>query len=490
MVLVIIEFPQNKADFLYNLFATKYKIYRIDKTNALIAVDEENNMFFLTKQNVCSVLRNLYFQQAKQTISNEPINNAWYMIDSISNSCDDYITFVDLLYQENEFIIYNIINSSKYIQVRKNECNLCEKTDSGMLFKTYKTTNNLIQPDLNATMDDLFAFIDEILNLSEKDRLLVIVYIVSLFLSNINHPILFAIGDYGAAKTTTLKMIGNILYPYNCNVVSLPHKEDETAVIISNSVYTVFDNVSYINRSLADLLCLSVTSGTYSKRELYTNSNVTELDIHKPVAISTINRSFKFFDLIDRSIVIELKRIPPERMLTEQEIWSRFYSLLPKIQGCIFKILSVAMAKYDLIKISKYPRLADFAKWGYAIAEAIEEGNGDAFLKQYKDNLNFTFKNSITENPLLNTIEVFMSSKESWEGTASELLLELKKLYQQINVTNIIPVSFPSAANVLTRQINSSINELKILGISVETTRSTTRKIKLTNFGGNNNGYN
>ena len=101
---------------------------------------------------------------------------------------------------------------------------------------------------------------------------------------------------------------------------------------------------------------------------LYTNSKVAKLNIHKPVAISSINRNIKYADLIDRSIAIDFKRIPPEKLVTEEILWKKFYSMLPKIQGSIFKILSIALAKYDSIKKSKHPRLADFAKWGYAIA--------------------------------------------------------------------------------------------------------------------------
>lgn len=483
MNLETITVPQNKADLLFNLFSAEYCIYRDSITNKLIAVNSENQLIEFSKNNICKLLRGLYFNQAKQTISNEPINNAWYMIESISNLCSDYIRIVDLSYQNDNLLIYNIIGSDSYVQIKKNSYKLIKKSANKKLYIRSNTLNQFIEPELSVDKSALLEFIDNI-NIDDNSKLLLAVYATSLFIPNINHPILFAVGDYGASKTTTLKMIGNIYHPYHCEVVSLPKNEDEAAVLIDNSEYTIFDNVSYINRSMADLLCLSVTNGSYCKRELYTNSKVVNLNIHKPVAISSINRNIKYADLIDRSIAIDFKRIPPEKLVTEEILWKKFYSMLPKIQGSIFKILSIALAKYDSIKISKHPRLADFAKWGYAIAEAIGEGNGEVFLQQYSDNLNLTFKNSISENPLLNTVEIFMSDKEYWEGTASELLSELKKTYQIINVTNIMPLSFPSAANVLTRQINSSINELKILGISVEITRSTTRKIKLLHIGG------
>ncbi len=74
---------------------------------------------------------------------------------------------------------------------------------------------------------------------------------------------------------------------------------------------------------------------------------------------------------MDRSILLHLERIDPIKRKDEEKLWKDFEEVKPEILGGIFDVISKAMSIYPSVKLSLLPRMADFGKWGYAIAEAL-----------------------------------------------------------------------------------------------------------------------
>jgi hypothetical protein len=95
------------------------------------------------------------------------------------------------------------------------------------------------------------------------------------------------------------------------------------------------------------------------------------------------------------------------------------------ILGGIFNTLSRAMAIYPKVKLQYLPRMADFAKWGYAIGEALKRGGGDDFLKSYADNISKQNEEIILSNTLIIAILKEMNEKDLWEGT-------IKTVYERL----------------------------------------------------------
>ena len=250
-----------------------------------------------------------------------------------------------------------------------------------------------------------------------------------------------------------------------------------------------FDNVSknVVTREIADLLCSAVTGSTYQKRKLYTNDEITTLNLHNPIIINGLGLQFPYSDLLDRSIIISLTRIDDKNRLTEQQVWDDFYKCLPYLQGSIFKIISKALAIYPKLKLNNVPRLADFSLWGYSIAEAITTGLGKTFLQQYFENIENTSSTLIDNNPLLSTLKSLMNELDYWEGSATDLLRTLKNIYVEQNDTNFLPNGFPKTANILSRRLKESNVELKQLNLDLTIGRDSNRFINITKIGGNSN---
>ncbi|NTU22481.1 hypothetical protein HPY28_19345 [Brevibacillus sp. HB1.2] len=107
--------------------------------------------------------------------------------------------------------------------------------------------------------------------------------------------------------------------------------------------------------------------------------------------------------------------------------------------------------------------MADFTRWGYAIAEALGLG-GKRFLTAYFNNQNKSNEEAVSAHPVAATVLALMKGRHKYKGTVAELLkdLELIALKEKINVH--VP-SFPKAAHMLSRRLKEVKSNLKQLGI-------------------------
>jgi hypothetical protein len=72
---------------------------------------------------------------------------------------------------------------------------------------------------------------------------------------------------------------------------------------------------------------------------------------------------------------------------------------------------------YPTVKLDRLPRLADFAKWGFAIGEALGKGKGQQFIDDYWENVRRQSAEVIQGNTLCQAVLDEMSSRNYWETT-------------------------------------------------------------------------
>ena len=476
-----IPLPKRVDEALFNLFCKYYEIYKL-RTGKTIAIHKKDRTWvYIQKNEIAIILRVLCFNVKHEAVSNSVVNNVYEMIRAISDTCDDEIDSVEGLAQTNNSIIFDC-GGEFYINLDLKEGCLqtLTKKKSKIVFLEKNSSKKEIIPNIKQSGRKYLKYLRKAFpNLPESVLLLFGVYLATLFIKNIHHPLVIISGEYGAAKTTFTRMIIRIIDPHIGDVTPMPKTLDDVATVIHNKYFVGFDNLSYISRELADFLCLVATGGSYQKRKLYTDTKVVTMQLHNPIVINGLNLAFPYSDLMDRAILLELPRINCENRLTEEEVWSKFYNLLPDIYGCIFRLILKANGIYRKIKLSETPRLADFAKWGYAIAESIDEGLGGEFLKQYKCNSELALKSAAESNPLLHSITSLMTNIDSWEGTATELLKLLEAELFKTTISTQLPRGFPTTANVLSRRLNTLQNDLKVLGYKIETGRDTDRYIRI-----------
>lgn len=146
--------------------------------------------------------------------------------------------------------------------------------------------------------------------------------------------------------------------------------------------------------------------------------------------------------------------------------------------GAIFNTISKALTIYPNVKLSKLGRMADFTRWGYAIAEACGIG-GEIFLKAYLDNQHKANDEAVSSNPIATAIVRLMEINQSFEGSASKLLEVLNSIAEDEKIDTQSRL-WAREPNVLSRKLNELKSNLLMEGITFSTSNTSVgRKIEI-----------
>ncbi len=270
-----------------------------------------------------------------------------------------------------------------------------------------------LRPFLNLAGDDAFV--------------LVIAWLMATFRARGPYPILNIHGEQGSAKTTTARVLRSLVDPHTVPIRALPKEERDLMITATNTWLPVYDNVSGLPGWLSDALCRLATGGGYATRALYENDEETILDAQRPVILTGIDGIGGRSDYLDRSIIIDLPRIPEDHRRTERAIWREWETARPAILGALLTAVSGGLRDLPTVALSNHPRMADFAEW----ATATERACGfapRAFMRAYTTERENAHAAAIEASPIGAAVLHFMDTFTApWTGTASDLLAALNK---------------------------------------------------------------
>jgi putative DNA primase/helicase len=110
-------------------------------------------------------------------------------------------------------------------------------------------------------------------------------------------------------------------------------------------------------------------------------------------------------DLRDRSLVIELPPIPPDKKCTEREFYCELELVRPQVLGALLDAVSAALRNLDRMRLEELPRMADFAVWVAAAEEALPWEPG-AFLMAYAGNRAEADEGALDNDPVAVAVRV------------------------------------------------------------------------------------
>lgn len=303
----------------------------------------------------------------------------------------------------------------------------------------------------------------------DKDQEFVLmVYVPTCFIPDIPHPIIHLHGEQGSAKTTQLRLLGSLIDPSLEELLMLPRDVNELAQKLHHHWVCYFDNLTDLPDWISDVLSRAVTGIGFGKRELYTDEGDVIYQLKRVIGLNGINVVAIKPDLLDRCILLELKQIPDNQRMKEKEVLADFEQAKPQILGGFFDILSKAIGIHPTLAMKALPRMADFAQWGAAIAQALGRSVDD-FVSAYMVNIQSQNTEVLTSNPIAAALLAFMEKRTSYEGTAAELLDELTQKAEQMKIKTTMK-SWPKAPQVLTRRLNELKSNLRRGGIDVDST--------------------
>ncbi|MFZ2522516.1 MAG: bifunctional DNA primase/polymerase [Minisyncoccia bacterium] len=324
-----------------------------------------------------------------------------------------------------------------------------------ILFRRYSHNKAQVMPLAGGDARLLLKYF----NISDpQQQLLILIHIISAFIPGFAHPILVINGPQGSAKSTFSRILRLIIDPSIMEVASMPDTHRELVQTLAHNSFIFFDNVSWISETVSDILCKAVTGSSFPKRELYSDDDDVIYTFMRTIGINGISMFLARPDLLERSIILKLDRIDSKNRKLEKSLMTEFEHDLPSILGGIFDVLVKTLALKPTIEQENLPRMADFALWGCAVAEALGVTQKE-FMDSYNTNIALQTDIVINENLIASTIISFMQDQErdEWVGTATGLLHSLGEFAKSHSV-DVHDKQWPKAHNVLSRRLN----ELKI----------------------------
>jgi hypothetical protein len=338
--------------------------------------------------------------------------------------------------------------------------------DTPILFRRHSHQRPQAEPKPGGDLRDVLRFV----NIPDNSQgLLLLIYVVCCFVPDIPHPIPVLHGPQGSAKTTLLRMLRALVDPSATAVLSFPRDATQLVQQLSHHWTPFYDNITGLQHWTSDVLCRAVTGEGFSKRELYTDDEDVIYQFRRCVGLNGVNVAASKPDLLDRCILFGLEPISPAHRRPEQEIWQQFEAARPRVVGAVFDTLSRAMALRDSVRVPVLPRMADFALWGCAVAEALGYSH-DGFLAAYEGNTETRNEEALQASPVAGMLMELMDRQPEWEGTPTELLAELETLAEQHRV-NITSREWPKAPHALSRRLNEVRPNLAAVGIDVQMRR-------------------
>jgi hypothetical protein len=237
----------------------------------------------------------------------------------------------------------------------------------------------------------------------------------------------------------------------------------------------MLDNQNTIPEWAADTLCRLVTGEADSKRRLYTDDEDFIIELRRAVLLNGINVPTDRGDVLDRSLVVELERIPDAERKTEEELWERFEAEHPKLLGALFDTLSKAIALKASLKLSRRPRLADWGEYAACVYEVMGWG-AETFLEDWDDVVKGQNQATLDGSPVAQAIIKFMENREEYTATSSELHSKLEVAAEQLGVDVDRDKAWPKSARWLWRRIKEVLPLLVAAGIEASRGRDESAK--------------
>jgi putative DNA primase/helicase len=334
-----------------------------------------------------------------------------------------------------------------------------------IMFRRPVGTAALPVPVEGGSISELRSF----LNLEDDDQwVLTVAWLLGALRPTGPYPLCILEGSHGSAKSTTTRVLRQLIDPNASPVRSEPANQRDLMISAANSHLLALDNLSYVPNWLSDALCRLATGGGFATRKLYSDDEEKLFEAMRPVLLNGIDLGVDRGDLLDRAIVLSLPVISGSSRETESKFWRRFEEAQPRILGSLYDLVAYGLRRQSSVNLPDLPRMADFASFVTAIEPAVGWQEG-TFLDAHSRNRSEANAVALEDSSLAEPI-VRIADAGPWEGTATDLRLKLidESVYDSGGVQRSYPSTAKETANVVRRLAPG----LAQIGVEVQFKRS------------------
>ena len=285
-----------------------------------------------------------------------------------------------------------------------------------VLFKRTTLTGPLPEPVHGGHISELWRW----LNVAEDDRPLVAAALVAALFSDHPHVVLAIFGEQGTGKTTAVKVLVLMLDPGPVPVRKPPRDADSWVTAAAGSWVVGLDNLSDVLPWLSDSLCRASTGDGDVRRKLYTDGDYAVFAFRRCIVFDAIDVGALAPDLADRTIAITLDLIPDEERLDEETFWPEWAAAHPQLLGALLDLAARVMARLPAVRLSRKPRMADFAR----ILAAVDAELGTSAFDRYIQQAANLAAEGLSGDSFASRIREVVTA--SFEGTSADLLMYVR----------------------------------------------------------------
>ena len=298
--------------------------------------------------------------------------------------------------------------------------------------------------------DGSFDGIRQIINTANEDNFVMLVgFIVSIFNTRGNMPMLLVSGEQGTGKSSAMRYIKRIVDPNVIELQGMPASKEEPFFMLRQHWLVGYDNVSNITPMMSDSLCRLTSGVSTVKKKLYTDGDEYSVSLKRPVMLNGIGLSMFRGDAASRCMMVELSPIEKADRKTEEELDEIFRTEHPKIFGAICNAISAALREKNY-RPECESRLADVERF----IKQAEHGGGfpweegtfsTVFGKKSNDMQMDILANDIVAKAIMQMLEDGICSNDMYVRNVVNYIhtnynKELSDKYVSVQIDRIAPL--------------------------------------------------
>jgi len=289
----------------------------------------------------------------------------------------------------------------------------------------FRRTKGMLPLPEPKTGGDLWL-LDNLVNLGgEESRRLILSWLLFTLNPAGPYPILTLVSEQGSGKSTTAQILRMIIDPNQAPMRALPRNLEDLAVAAEHSWIPCFDNLGHMSNEFSDAFCRLATGAGFAARQLYTNGEEFVFWAKRPVILNGIVEPASRPDLLERSLIVSLPTISPGERLPEDDIMAAFKETWPEILGAVLDSVVLLLGRLPEIKLDKYPRTADFARWAVAAAPVFY-AEADEIVEMLLQKQNEALLSDL-EHPLVQAVLKLVDDEEG------KVKMQLSELLSRLN---------------------------------------------------------
>jgi RepB DNA-primase from phage plasmid len=320
-------------------------------------------------------------------------------------------------------------------------------SDSEVAFLRRESVRPLPAPEPGGSIELLRPYVNVE---SEEDFRLIASWALMAIRPTGPFPLLVIQGQQGSAKSTTSRVLKELVDPVKAPIRSMPGSLQDLAIMAAGNSVIAIDNLSRMNDAMSDALCRLATGGGFSTRRLYTDDEEFIFEQKRAAILNGIDAVVRRQDLLGRSIVIRLPKIPKGARRDEATLWDDFERDRPKILGALLSAASAALTSWDATAVEGL-RMADFARWAAAGAPSFGWTAAE-FVTAYEDNLSGALTASLEGSLLATVVRRVVREGGSIEGEPADVFAELSgQLSEGEHRGRVFPKNAQAMSSALSR---------------------------------------